>query len=42
MRTRALEFEAPGMVRLVDADIAEPEEGEVLVRTEASGVSGGT
>jgi 2-desacetyl-2-hydroxyethyl bacteriochlorophyllide A dehydrogenase len=42
MRTRALEFAAPGMVRLVDADIAEPQEGEVLVRTELSGVSGGT
>src|SRR5437899_3887071 len=42
MRTRALEFSSPRRVRLVDVDLAEPEAGEVLVRTEFSGVSGGT
>ncbi|MFN2543816.1 MAG: zinc-binding alcohol dehydrogenase [Actinomycetota bacterium] len=42
MRARALEFHAPGVVRVVDVGVADPERGKVLVRTEYSGVSGGT
>jgi 2-desacetyl-2-hydroxyethyl bacteriochlorophyllide A dehydrogenase len=42
MKARALEFHAPREVRIVEVDIREPSDGEVLVRTELSGVSGGT
>jgi 2-desacetyl-2-hydroxyethyl bacteriochlorophyllide A dehydrogenase len=39
---RALEFAAPREVRIVEVPLAEPGPGEVLVRTERSGISGGT
>ena len=42
MKARAVEFVGPGCVRLVDVEPGEPGDDAVLVRTEVSGVSGGT
>jgi 2-desacetyl-2-hydroxyethyl bacteriochlorophyllide A dehydrogenase len=42
MKARAVEFAAPRRVRLVEVDVPEPEPGQVVVRTERSGISGGT
>jgi 2-desacetyl-2-hydroxyethyl bacteriochlorophyllide A dehydrogenase len=38
----AVAFTAPRLVELVAVDLPSPEDGEVLVRTEWSGISGGT
>jgi 2-desacetyl-2-hydroxyethyl bacteriochlorophyllide A dehydrogenase len=43
VRARAVEFTAPRSVRLVDLDVPDdPGAGRLLVRTELSGISGGT
>jgi 2-desacetyl-2-hydroxyethyl bacteriochlorophyllide A dehydrogenase len=42
VKARALRFAAPRRVEVVDVDVPRPGEGEVLVRTEWSGISGGT
>ena len=42
MRARAVRFAAPRRVEVVDVDVPDPREGEVVVRTECSGISGGT
>lgn len=42
MRARAVEFAGPRAVRIVDVEMDEPGPGELLVRTESSGISGGT
>ena len=42
MRGRALRFVAPSHVEIADVDVPDPREGEVLVRSESSGISGGT
>ena len=43
MKARAVEFVAPRSVRLVEVEVPdEPSPGQVLVRTEFSGISGGT
>src|SRR5438309_468942 len=43
VKARAVEFAAPRSVRVIDLDVPdEPGPGEVLVRTELSGISGGT
>ena len=42
MKARAVEFAAPRRVRLVHVDVPEPGPGEMVVRTERSGISGGT
>ena len=42
MRARALRFVAPYRVELEDIAVPDPAEGEVLVRAEYSGISGGT
>lgn len=39
---RAVQFVAPYRVKLADVPLAEPAPGEVLVRSEHSGISGGT
>jgi 2-desacetyl-2-hydroxyethyl bacteriochlorophyllide A dehydrogenase len=40
--TRAVRFAAPRRIEVVETDIPEPREGQVVVRTEYSGISGGT
>lgn len=42
MRARALEFTAPRELRIVNVDVADPREGEIVVRTLYSGISSGT
>jgi 2-desacetyl-2-hydroxyethyl bacteriochlorophyllide A dehydrogenase len=42
VRARGVRFAAPRRVEVVDVDVPDPREGEVLVRTEYSGISGGT
>ncbi|HEX8855777.1 MAG TPA: zinc-binding alcohol dehydrogenase [Thermoleophilaceae bacterium] len=42
MNARAVQFVAPGRVELRDVEVAEPASGELLVRTEFSGISGGS
>jgi 2-desacetyl-2-hydroxyethyl bacteriochlorophyllide A dehydrogenase len=42
VRARGLLFVEPGVVEVRDVDLEEPEDGEVLVRTAFSGISGGT
>jgi 2-desacetyl-2-hydroxyethyl bacteriochlorophyllide A dehydrogenase len=42
VRALAVEFEGPGSVRLVQAEVGAPGAGEVLVRTLYSGISAGT
>lgn len=42
MKARALWFAGPRRVEVVEVDVPSPGEGEVLVRTEYSGISGGT
>jgi 2-desacetyl-2-hydroxyethyl bacteriochlorophyllide A dehydrogenase len=43
VRGRAVEFTAPRSVHVIDVDVPdEPAPGELLVRTEISGISGGT
>ena len=42
MRARAVRFVAPYRVDLDEVPVGEPEPGDVLVRAEFSGISGGT
>jgi len=42
MTGRTVQFVAPGRVALADVDVDEPASGELLVRAEFSGISGGT
>ena len=42
MKGRGVRFVRPRLVEIVDVDVPEPREGEVLVRTRYSGISGGT
>jgi 2-desacetyl-2-hydroxyethyl bacteriochlorophyllide A dehydrogenase len=42
MRCRVLQFAAPGRVELAEADLPRLSDGDVLVRTLYSGISGGT
>ncbi len=42
MRARRVMFTAPGCVALEPVDVAEPGPGQVLVRTQVSGISSGT
>jgi 2-desacetyl-2-hydroxyethyl bacteriochlorophyllide A dehydrogenase len=42
VRARAVRFAAPRRVEIADLDVPEPREGEVVVGTEYSGISGGT
>ena len=42
MRAHRLMFAAPGAVRVESVEVPEPAPGEVLIRTEYSGISGGT
>ena len=42
MKARAVEFEAPRRVRVVDIDVPEARTGEVAVRVSFSGISSGT
>ncbi len=42
MKARAVRFARPRSVEIVDVEVPEPEEGQVLVRTLYSGISGGT
>jgi 2-desacetyl-2-hydroxyethyl bacteriochlorophyllide A dehydrogenase len=42
MTARALRFVAPGRVEIAEVAVPEPADGELLVRTEFSGISGGT
>jgi 2-desacetyl-2-hydroxyethyl bacteriochlorophyllide A dehydrogenase len=42
MRARAVRFVAPGRVELAEVAVREPADGELLVRAELSGISGGT
>jgi 2-desacetyl-2-hydroxyethyl bacteriochlorophyllide A dehydrogenase len=42
MTGRGLRFVAPGRVALEEVDVGEPRDGELLVRAEFSGISGGT
>ncbi len=42
MKARLVRFAAPFQVELVEVPVPEPGEGQVLVRTEYSGISGGT
>src|SRR5436190_963876 len=42
MRSRGLVFVRPGLVEIRDVQVSDPEDGEVLIRTAFSGISGGT
>ena len=42
MRARAVVFVAPRTIEIRDVDAGEPRDGDVVVRTVASGISGGT
>ena len=42
VRARAVVFVAPRVVRVEPVDVGEPRDGQLLVRTEMSGISGGT
>ena len=42
MRATAVRFAAPRQVEVVEVDVPSPVPGQVLVRTECSGISGGT
>jgi 2-desacetyl-2-hydroxyethyl bacteriochlorophyllide A dehydrogenase len=42
VKARGVRFAAPRTVEVVDVDVPDPEDGQVLVRTERSGISGGT
>ena len=42
MTARAVRFVAPGRVEVEQVDVLEPADGELLVRAEFSGISGGT
>ncbi len=42
MNARVVRFLAPGRVELEEVPVREPQDGEVLVRAEYSGISGGT
>lgn len=42
MKARAVEFAAPRTLRVIDVDVAAPEQDDVVVRTMFSGISSGT
>jgi 2-desacetyl-2-hydroxyethyl bacteriochlorophyllide A dehydrogenase len=42
VKARGVRFAAPRRVEVVDVDVPDPEDGQVQVRTERSGISGGT
>src|SRR5207253_4009402 len=42
VKARALEFVAPRALRVIEEDVDDPGEGDLLVQTEWSGISGGT
>lgn len=42
MKARALEFTGPRTIEMVDVDVPDPRPGQALVRTDYSGISGGT
>jgi 2-desacetyl-2-hydroxyethyl bacteriochlorophyllide A dehydrogenase len=42
VKARGVWFAAPRTVEVIDVDVPDPEDGQVLVRTERSGISGGT
>jgi 2-desacetyl-2-hydroxyethyl bacteriochlorophyllide A dehydrogenase len=42
VKARGVRFATPRRVEVVDVEVPDPEDGQVLVRTERSGISGGT